>query len=93
MQTVESHRQDCAPRQRVIATLGRLDELTQIGRLKSLLASGTRYGPAAMVLSAYERGEMTCVSKTSIRPTLIFERLWRETGIAEVLQQLATQRR
>jgi len=93
LQIVESHRQDGAPRQRVIATLGRLDELTQSGQLESLLASGARYAPAAMVLSAYERGEMTCVSKISIGPTLIFERLWRETGIAEVLQQLAAQRR
>jgi hypothetical protein len=44
-----------------------------------------RYSPTAMVLSAYERDEMTCVSKLSIGPTRIFERLWRETGIAEVL--------
>lgn len=93
LQIVESHRQGGQPRQRVIATLGRLDELTQNGQLESLLASGARFAPGAMLLNAFERGEITSVGKISIGPGLIFERLWQQTGIAAVLHQLAKGRR
>src|ERR1039457_868209 len=92
LQIVESHRQDGQPRQRVIATLGRLDELTQDGQLEALLASGARFAPGAMLLNAFERGEVTSVGKISIGPGLIFERLWRQTGIATVLHDLAKSR-
>lgn len=93
LQIVESHRQEGQPRQRVIATLGRLDDLTQNGQLESLLASGARFAPGAMVLNAFERGELTHVGKISIGPGLIFERLWQQTGIAGVLRDLAQGRR
>jgi len=93
LQIVESHRQEGQPRQRVIATLGRLDELTQGGQLESLLASGARFAPGAMLLNAFERGELTSVGKISIGPGLIFERLWQQTGIATVLHELAKGRR
>jgi transposase len=93
LQIVESHRQEGQPRQRVIATLGRLDELTQNGQLESLLASGARFAPGAMLLNAFERGELTSVGKISIGPGLIFERLWQQTGIATVLHELAKNRR
>ncbi len=93
LQIVESHREGGQPRQRVIATLGRLDELTQNGQLESLLASGARFAPGAMVLNAFERGELTSVGKISIGPGLIFERLWQQTGIAGVLHELVKGRR
>lgn len=93
LQIVQSHRQEGQPRQRVIATLGRLDELTQGGQLESLLASGARFAPGAMLLNAFERGELTSVDKISIGPGLIFERLWQQTGIATVLHELAKGRR
>ena len=93
LQIVESHRQEGLPRQRVIATLGRLDELTKNGQLESLLASGARFAPGAMLLNAFERGEVTSVGKISIGPGLIFERLGQQTGIASVLHELAKGRR
>ncbi len=93
LQIVESHRQEGQPRQRVIATLGRLDELIGNGQLESLLASGARFAPGAMLLNAFERGEVTSVGKISIGPGLIFERLWQQTGIADVLHGLTKGRR
>lgn len=93
LQIVESHRQDGQPRQRVIATLGRLDELTQNGQLEALLASGARFAPGAMLLNAFERGELTSVGQIVIGPGLIFERLWQQTGIAAVLHELTRSRR
>ena len=40
LQIVENRWEDGRPRQRVIATLGRLDQLQQTGQLDSLLVSG-----------------------------------------------------
>ena len=43
LQIVESHRSGDQVRQRVIATLGRLDELEASGQLDRLLRSGARF--------------------------------------------------
>jgi transposase len=92
LQIVESYRQDGQPRQRVIATLGRLDELKASGQIESLLASGARFAENAMVLSAFENGELTTVTKRRIGPSLLFERLWEQTGCKVVITSLAGQR-
>jgi transposase len=92
LQIVESYRQGGQPRQRVIATLGRLDELTASGQIESLLASGARFAENAMVLSAFENGELTTVTKRRIGPSLVFERLWEETGCKAVITALADRR-
>ena len=52
LQIVESHRTGDRVRQRVIATLGRLDELEASGQLDRLLRSGARFVQQAMVLNA-----------------------------------------
>jgi hypothetical protein len=52
LQIVESHRSGDRVRQRVIATLGRLDELEASGQLDRLLRSGARFVQQAMVLDA-----------------------------------------
>ena len=52
LQIVESHRTGDQVRQRVIATLGRLDELEASGQLDRLLRSGARFVEQAMVLDA-----------------------------------------
>ena len=92
LQIVESYRQDGQPRQRVIATLGRLDELTASGQIESLLASGARFAENALVLNAFESGELTTVTKRRIGPSLIFERLWEQTGCKAVIAGLAGNR-
>src|SRR2546430_12212907 len=92
LQIVESYRQDGQPRQRVIATLGRLDELKASGQIESLLASGARFAENAMVLSAFENGELTTVTKRRIGPSLIFERLWDETGCNALITSHASTR-
>ena len=59
LQIVKNERVDGKPRQSVIATLGRVDELAQDGTLDRLLRSGARFAHSAVVLTAYERGEAT----------------------------------
>jgi Transposase DDE domain len=92
LQIVESYRQDGQPRQRVIATLGRLDELAASGQIESLLASGARFAENVLVLSAFKEGALTAVTKQRIGPSFIFERLWEETGCKAVIGGLASRR-
>jgi hypothetical protein len=57
LQIVKNERVDGKPRQSVVATLGRVEELAQDGTLDRLLRSGARFARSAVVLTAYERGE------------------------------------
>jgi hypothetical protein len=93
LQIVENRWEDGRPKQRVIATLGRLDQLQQTGQLDALLASGARLAQSVLLLSAHARGQIPTVTTRRIGPALIFERLWQQTGCRHVVEQLLTGRR
>src|SRR5512132_4199714 len=63
LQIVENRWEDGRPRQRVIATLGRLDHLQQTGQLDALLVSGARLAQSVLLLSAIP-GQPYCKEKT-----------------------------
>src|SRR5574337_991021 len=92
LQIVESRREGAAVRQQVIATLGRVEDLKESGRLERLLRSGTRFSEKAIVLDALDRGEAAAISTRRIGPALAFERLWEETGCRGVIERLARAR-
>jgi hypothetical protein len=92
LQIVKNERVDGKPRQSVVATLGRVEELAQDGTLDRLLRSGARFARSAVVLTAYERGETTKLTTRQLGPALAFERLWRETGCDRVIRELAGER-
>src|ERR1700758_1597756 len=92
LQIVESHRSGDQVRQRVIATLGRLDELEASGQLDRLLRSGARFVRQAMVLHAARSGDAPAIAVRRIGPALLFERLWQETGCQDVIAGLARRR-
>src|SRR6266436_6153043 len=93
LQIVENRWEDGRPKQRVIATLGRLDQLQQTGQLDALLASGARLAQSVLLLSAHAKGQLTTITNRRIGPALIFERLWRETGCRRVVERLLEGRR
>jgi transposase len=93
LQVVENRWEDGRPRQRVIATLGRLDQLQQTGQLDALLVSGARLAQSVLLLSAHAKGQVPTITTRRIGPALIFERLWRETGCQRVVEQLLDGRR
>ena len=93
LQLVENHWRDGRPHQTVLATLGRLDQLQQRGAVEGLLCSAARFADKLLVLTAHQRGELTTLRTLRLGAPLIFERLWRETGCAAVLEQLLGQRR
>lgn len=86
LQVVQSERVAGRPRQRVIATLGRLDKLKESGQIDSLIASCSRFAEHTAVLDAHRRGESTQAHSLRIGPPLVFERLWGELGVPEVLE-------
>lgn len=92
LQIVKSERLDGKPRQSVVATLGRIDDLVATGRFDRLLRSGARFAQSAVVLTAFERGEGTKVATRQLGPALAFERLWQEIGAKRVIGDLAGER-
>lgn len=90
---VENERVEGRIKQRVLLRLGRLDQLQASGQLDSLLASLGRFSTRLAVLGAHERGHSVTTRTRRIGPALIFERLWRESGIADVLLKMLRERR
>src|SRR5271163_519276 len=93
LQIVENRWEDGRPRQRVIATLGRLDQLQQNGQLDALLVSGARLAQSVLLLSAHAKGQLPTITTRRIGPALIFERLWQQTGCRHVVERLLDGRR
>jgi hypothetical protein len=93
LQIVENRWVDGRPRQHVIATLGRLDQLQQSGQLDALLVSGARLAQSVLVLSAYAKGQLLSITNRHIGPPLVFERLWQQTGCQRVIKLLLEGRR
>ncbi len=94
LQIVENQWQcGCGARQRLIATLERLDRLQRSGPLEGLLQSGARFCRSALLLAAHREGRLPTVRAWRIGPVLVFERLWKELGIPEVIDRLLGGRR
>jgi Transposase DDE domain len=86
LQIVHSVREGKKVRQQVIATLGRLDLLEASGQLERLMRSGLRHCRSFALLDAHAAGEIQPVAIRRIGPDLVFARLWKESGISEVLR-------
>jgi Transposase DDE domain len=93
LQIVENRWENGRPRQRVIATLGRLDQLQQSGQLDALLVSGARLAQSVLLLSAHAKGQLPTITTCRIGPALIFQRLWQQTGCQRVIEHLLDGRR
>lgn len=93
LQVVENRREGGRSRQRVIATLGRLDHLRQSGQLDALLASGARLSRSVLLLSAHAQGRLPTITARRIGPAPVFQRLWQQTGCQRVIERLLEGRR
>lgn len=93
LQIVENRWEHGQSKQRVVATLGRLDRLKESGQLDGLLESGARFVESVMVLSAHRQGDATEVTTQAIGPALVFGRLWKELQIPQVIESLLRGRR
>jgi transposase len=93
LQVVENRWEGGRSRQRVVATLGRLDQLQQSGQLEALLISGARLAESVLVLSDHAQGRLPAYTSRRIGPPLVFQRLWEQTGCRRVIDQLLKDRR
>jgi len=91
LQLVENRREKGKVVQRVIATLGRMDQLTEKGSVESIIRSLSRFSDSTLlVLSA--RSQLNAAAKKT-GPALIFERLWKELGIGSIVSTLVSSRK
>ena len=88
LQLVENQWVEGKSRQRVVATIGRMDQLQESGQIEAIVRSAARFTEKMMVLTAHEKGETTTIATRRVGPGLIFERLWTESGCREELRSL-----
>jgi hypothetical protein len=93
LQVVHNRRVEGKVRQQVIGTLGRVDVLEKTGQLDGLLASCSRYAKEVAVLDAHRGGKTPPGESVRIGPSMVFERLWRESGMPNVIRELLVGRR
>jgi hypothetical protein len=92
LQIVESRREEKKNRQRVIATVGRLDELRAKGAIEALTRSLSRFSEKVLLVLS-EKSERLHAEAKKIGPALIFERVWKEVGIDHILHRLLGERK
>jgi hypothetical protein len=93
LQIVESYRDGGHPKQRVIANLGRLDQLVQSGELDGLIQSLARFSQTVRVMSAARAPQVASCQAKLWGPALVFGRLWQRQRLDQVLGELASGRK
>ncbi len=91
LQIVENRKIKGKVIQRVIATIGRLDQLQEKDRVETLIRSLSRFSEKALLILS-GKSDVSAASK-KIGPGLIFERLWEELGIKKVIKALLYHRK
>ena len=93
LQVVHNEWIDGHVKQRVIATLGRVDVLQATGQIDGLIRSSARFAEHISVLDAHRQGQTSPADRIRIGPPLVFERLWRECGIKAIITGLLSDRK
>ena len=92
LQLVTSERVDGRVRQRVLASLGRLDKLRAEGAIDRLADSLGRFTETVTVLDALRDGAVVVESCPEWGASLVFDRIWKNVGLADELNKLARNR-
>lgn len=93
LQVVESFRDAGKPRQRVLATLGRRDQVVASGALDGLLRSLAKFSERLRVVEAVRTQGIVARTSRVWGPALVFERLWETQGLPEIIRCLARGRK
>jgi transposase len=91
LQICESKREGKKVRQRVIATIGRLDHLKAKGEVENLVRSLAKYSEQVLIVLGGKSDPSALSYK--IGPSLIFERLWQKSGIKAVINKFLSNRK
>jgi hypothetical protein len=93
LQIVESFRTGGRPRQRVLGTLGRRDQLVASGALDGLLTSLARFSERLRVVEKVRSAGLRARSTRLWGPALVFGKLWEKQRVPEILEKLSEGRR
>lgn len=91
LQIVENRKEKGKVKQRVISTIGRLDQLQAQGRVETLIRSLSRFSEKTLLILSGKSD--VSADAVKIGPSIIFERLWKDTGIKKAIQRLLIDRR
>ena len=91
LQIVENRKVKGKVKQRVISTIGRMDQLQAKGRVETLIRSLSRFSEKTMLILSGKSD--ISADAVKIGPSIIFERLWKETGIKKAIERLLIDRR
>jgi hypothetical protein len=89
---VETVRENGTIKQRIIRNLGRKEDVERRGDLDRLARSAARLAQRSIILSLMDESSVPMLSCKRIGPPLLFERLWRDTGCRDVVQELVADR-
>src|SRR5271155_537635 len=92
LQIVESRRDGAKVRQRVLVTLGRRDELVADGTLDGLVRSLAKFSDKLRVVDRVRSDGLQAHTARSWGPALVFERIWKEQRLPELLGRFSGER-
>jgi len=91
LQIVQNRKIEGKVVQRVIATIGRMDQLQDKDRIETLIRSLCRYSEKVLLILS-GKSDLRAKCK-KIGPSLIFERLWEQLRIQKVIRDLLSERK
>lgn len=91
LQIVENRRDGKKTVQRVIATIGRMDQLQAGSDIETLVRSLSRFSEKVLLILSGKSDVHASAKK--IGPSLIFDRLWKELDIGRIIQAHLAERK
>jgi Transposase DDE domain len=92
LRIVENTRDGARTVQRVLATLGRVEDLEADGKRDALLRSGAGFSETALLVSSLQAGPLQASASRRIGLPMVFGRLWEQAGCRAVIERLAAGR-
>ena len=91
LQIVQNRREGTKTIQRVVATIGRMDQIQQKGEIENLVRSLSRFSDKVLLVLSGKSDVRADAKK--IGPALICERLWKELEIGKIIRRLLAERK
>ena len=91
LQIVQNHREGSKTIQRVVATIGRMDQLQDKGEIENLVRSLSRFSEKVLLVLSGKSDVRADAEK--IGPALICERLWNELEIGKIIRRFLAERK
>ncbi len=88
LQIVENRWEKGKVRQRVIATLGKMEDLIPSGQIDRFIESLSKFTETLTVINLHREGALLAEWSKIWGPYLIFRRIWEQLGLPEILKEV-----